>query len=83
MELKKEMAAIHMMIVELNLYLNTHPYDKDALMVRNAYVKQYRDLKDQYDQCYGMTNSDYDQSSYPWQWIEEPWPWECEANFRV
>lgn len=83
MELLKEITAIHMMIVELNLYLNTHPYDKEALTARNAYVKKYLELKEQYNQCFGMTNADADQSAYPWQWIDEPWPWECEANFKL
>lgn len=83
LDLKREIAAVHMMITELNLYLNTHPYDKDALTLRNAYVKQYGELTEQYNECFGMLNADRDQSAYPWQWIDEPWPWECEANFKL
>jgi spore coat protein JB len=82
LELKKQLAAIHMMIEDLNLYLNTHPYDQEALEARNVYVKSYHELHEQYNQCYGMLKQD-DISSYPWQWIDEPWPWECEANFKL
>lgn len=82
-EALKEITALHMMIVELNLYLNTHPYDEEALTARNAYIKKYVEMKDQYNRCFGMLNNEADESSYPWKWIEEPWPWECEANFII
>lgn len=83
MELKREITAVNMMIEDLNLYLNTHPYDKEALAKRNAYVKQFKELREQYNECFGMLNSSNEISSCPWQWIDEPWPWEYEANFKL
>lgn len=82
MELRKQLSAIHIMVEDLGLYLNTHPYDQEALEARNVYAKSYRDLQEEYNQCFGMYTQD-DISSCPWQWIEEPWPWECEANFKL
>lgn len=83
MELKRNIAAVHMMLEDLQLYLNTHPADENALAQRNAYVKQLKSLKDDYNRYFGMINQDDSLSVYPWQWIEEPWPWECDANYNL
>jgi spore coat protein JB len=83
MELKKQIAAVHMMLEDLQLYLNTHPSDRNALAKRNGYAKQLRMLKDEYDKCFDMISQDDSLSKYPWEWIEEPWPWEYEANYKL
>lgn len=82
MKLKKEISAVHVMLVELRLYLNTHPSDQEALAKYNTFVKQLKHLVDEYNQNYGMISA-HSMSAYPWQWINEPWPWEYEANFRL
>lgn len=83
MELKKELSAVHMMLIELQLYLDTHPYDQEAVAKRNMYMKQYLMLKDEYDKYYGMFNADNSYSGDPWEWMNMPWPWEYEANFYI
>lgn len=82
MDLKKELSMVHMMLEELQLYLNTHPSDRNALSKRNAFAKQLKILKDEYNK-YDMINQDDSLSQYPWQWIDEPWPWEYDANFKL
>lgn len=83
MELKRNIAAAHMMLEDLQLYLNTHPTDQVALVQRNAYVNQLKIFKEDYNRYFGMINQDDSLSQYPWQWIDEPWPWECEANYNL
>ncbi|HBV67769.1 MAG TPA: spore coat protein CotJB [Clostridiales bacterium] len=83
MELRKEISAVHMMLEDLQLYLNTHPSDREAIAKRNAFVRQMRMLKDEYNKNYGMISQDDSLSPYPWQWIDEPWPWEPDANFKL
>ncbi len=83
MNLKREIAGTHMMLEELQLYLNTHPNDRNALAKRNAFVKQMKILNDEYNKNFGMITQDASLSTYPWQWIDGPWPWEYEANFEI
>lgn len=82
-DLKREIAELHFMLEDLQLYLNTHPNDNNALAMRNNYVRRYKMVKEEYDGCIGMLNQDDSLSRYPWNWIEEPWPWEYEANFKL
>ncbi len=66
--------------LELGLYLDTHPHDKDALakfeMFRaklKAYIKQYEDE-------FGPLTLSGDFGNDGFDWIKNPWPWEKEAN---
>ncbi|NLM36047.1 MAG: spore coat protein CotJB [Clostridiales bacterium] len=79
LELLEQIMAIDFMVVDLNLYLNTHPMDKDALAKYNSFAMQSKMLRESYERLYGPI-SQGSTSSYPWQWIKEPWPWEYEAN---
>lgn len=69
--------AYEFALVEVGLFLDTHPHDQTAL----AYFKQYRDLKHQavsaYTKMYGPITSDHpDNDLSSWKWIDNPWPWE-------
>jgi len=46
-----------------------------ALMEYNSFVQQLSVLKRQYQDRYGPLTWQ-EPSAYPWQWINEPWPWE-------
>ncbi len=62
---------------EANLYLDTHPFDTEAL----AYFQKYRELRveavKEYAKYYAPLCIDYAVSDKtPWSWVNEPWPWE-------
>ncbi len=40
-------------IIELGLYLDTHPYDKKAIYLHREYCKNSKELKDKYQRIYG------------------------------
>ena len=81
MELLKQISAAKFMMEDLGLFLNTHPTDKETIVEYNYYVKEWRALKETYEMNFSMLSDD-SLSSYPWQWINEPWPWENDANFK-
>lgn len=62
---------------ELNLYLDTHPSDSNAVRLYNEYNRQEKMLNDEYERKYGPIDlSDTEGLSMtPWAWIKEPWPW--------
>jgi spore coat protein JB len=61
---------------DCRLFLDTHPYDKEAL----EYYETYRELRqqavDEYVECYGPLSWYDKEPSDVWTWIDEPWPWE-------
>lgn len=77
-KLLKEISMVDFAIVDLNLYLDTHPDDVDAV----AYIKQYITilcrLKQEYASLYGPLTI-YDANSNEnsdWKWARMPLPWE-------
>lgn len=77
LELLKEIMAIDFSLLELNLYLDTHPMDQRALWLNNEYVGKHKMLKEKYDKDYGPINH-RSASECPYEWIEDPWPWEID-----
>ena len=61
-------------IIELGLYLDTHPDDKKAICLHKEYCRELKDLKDKYQRIYGPLSIYYPCNK--WRWLEEPWPWE-------
>ena len=60
---------------ELRLYLNTHPYDENALQF-------YRQLCQQNPQSYACAFVPCAENG--WKWIDDPWPWEqCACERRA
>ncbi|HHT51244.1 MAG TPA: spore coat protein CotJB [Eubacteriaceae bacterium] len=73
----EEIQAVGFVLIELNLYLDTHPNDERALREFNTYSQQLKRLRTQYEAQYGpLLNSGLSPSQFPWKWINEPWPWD-------
>lgn len=64
--------------LELNLYLDTHPCDKNALNDFNCAVEILKKYKQAYEQEFGPLVN-FGMGGYAletWQWADSPWPWE-------
>lgn len=73
----EKLMALQFALVELNLFLDTHPNDEQALKDYNKLAEQFEIAKKNYTEKYGpLVNFGYGKSKHPWQWINEPWPWE-------
>ena len=60
---------------EVNLYLDTHPYDRDMIdLFKELSLDSNKAIKE-YENKYGPLFVD-SSDSYPWAWNESPWPWE-------
>ncbi|MCQ1528198.1 spore coat protein CotJB [Lutispora saccharofermentans] len=77
LELLKEIMALEFSMIDLNLYLDTHPRDEKPLMIFAQYSCRLKDLKEKYENEYGPLTPDRAANS-EWKWIEEPWPWQID-----
>ena len=73
-EMLERIKCLNFAIIELGLYLDTHPDDEKALCLHRKYCKEYRELTDNYQKVYGPLTIQFPCNK--WRWLEEPWPWE-------
>ena len=59
---------------DVRLYLDTHPQDASALQMYRQFCSQ---MDTQNYACAFVPCS-----SSHWAWVEDPWPWEYDANGR-
>lgn len=81
-ELLKIISVLDFYALDLQLYLNTHPTDRDAIQKYNNVVKRAKELREEYERTYGMLTPQ-NISDSPWRWIENPWPWQYKFNFDL
>lgn len=62
---------------DLNLYLDTHPNDRNMIQRYNEYRQEKEKVLKEYESKYGplLVTSDATMT-YPWAWNQLPWPWE-------
>ncbi len=65
-------------LVELNLYLDTHPNDKKALSKFNEVNSKSTQAKKTYVEKYGPITFNDVNSTEHFSWVDNPWPWEGE-----
>ena len=73
-DMLERIKCLNFAIIELGLYLDTHPDDEKALCLHRKYCKEYRELTDKYQKVYGPLTIQFPCNK--WRWLEEPWPWE-------
>ncbi|MGU3472262.1 spore coat protein CotJB [Paenibacillus sp. D51F] len=73
----RELQTLDFALVELNLYLNTHPGDMQAIQQFNQLAQKRQACAQQFEMQFGpLVNFGNSYSRYPWQWSETPWPWQ-------
>ncbi len=76
---KRRISAYDFAILEVELYLDTHPRDERALQLREVYRDKRRELVEQYEKQFGryiVTCDDVCDEASSWVWVHDPWPWE-------
>ena len=78
--LMKKIATYDFAIVELNLYLDTHPNDIEAHKKLEEYEKKSNELRENFESEYGPIIF-RDTPDNRMKWIKNPWPWDlCEED---
>lgn len=65
-------------VIDTQLFLDTHPCDKDALRFFEKYQEMRNRALKEYARYYGPLTIDTAEMSAAerWNWINEPWPWQ-------
>lgn len=73
--LMRQLNAVRFSMLELHLYLDSHPGDCSAASQLEEYRKAEASLVEQYETAYGPLN-ETQQTASRWAWIADPWPWD-------
>lgn len=76
-ELLTYVDALTFAMIDLNLYLDIYPNDREALELFNQYRMQADEYTKKYESKYGpleLTSNSL--NTFPWAWDNAPWPWE-------
>ena len=76
LRLLEEIKQYDFTVIELALYLDTHPNDTKALRIYASVSEKLEELKEKYEHNYGPLTINGVNSSDRWTWIDGPWPWE-------
>lgn len=71
MELKKLRRCVCFAMVELRLYIDTHPCDERAMAMLHEYKQQLEEIDEQLAHC-----STPAMNAECCPWVTQPWPWE-------
>ena len=67
-------------VYEAALYLDGHPDSKDALEYWQKEAQTAKELRREYEKCFGPLTLYSGQNNERWAYVQSPWPWEREAN---
>ncbi|WP_078546017.1 spore coat protein CotJB [Litchfieldia alkalitelluris] len=75
--LLEELQAVDFVLVELTLYLDTHPEDYDAIKQFNDMALLRKKIAKQFEaNFHPLLQYGHSYSSYQWNWDDSPWPWQ-------
>ncbi|MBQ2968191.1 MAG: spore coat protein CotJB [Clostridia bacterium] len=74
-EMMEQIMALQFTLIDLGQYLDTHPFDSNAISYYNDYKEEWQKLWKEYEEKYEpLTAGSNNPTS--WAWLDNPWPWE-------
>jgi spore coat protein JB len=81
--LLRQLTVLDFAAVDLQLYLDTHPDDEEALAQYNEAVMQADALRAEYEDNYGPMFNFRSLGGKSYTWLDDPWPWQRAFNFSL
>ncbi len=80
--LRRTIMAYDFAIYEMVLFLDTHPLDRMALEKLRQYKRKRAAAIEKYESRFGPyeVTANSVNNEKRWSWVDNPWPWENEAN---
>lgn len=71
-----DIGIVDFVLVDLMLYLDTHPSDLNAMEYFNHYARMKLQMEREFSREYYPLRKDLAESSREWRWDNAPLPWE-------
>lgn len=71
----EELQALQFVLLELGLYLDTHPGDMEAFEVFRKCAAMEQEARARYEATYGPIFKRSVANSETYNWLDDPWPW--------
>lgn len=78
-ESMKKLQAVSFALDDLRLFLDTHPFEKEALANFENYKKERKQALEEYEKNFGPVLAYCVKEENQWSWVNTPWPWEGEV----
>lgn len=75
-QLYRDIGIVDFVLVDLVQYLDTHPFDREAIEYFNHYVKIKNQLMKEFSMKYYPLTKELAESNKEWRWGMAPLPWE-------
>ena len=75
-QMLNDIGMVDFTLVELTLYLDTHPFDMNAMEYFNHYARIKCQMEKEFSQNFFPLRKDLAESDKEWRWGMAPLPWE-------
>ena len=79
MRMLNDISIVDFVLVDLSLYLDTHPFDQEAMEYFNHYVRIKNKMSRDFSMRFFPLTKDLAESNKEWRWGAAPLPWEGEC----
>jgi len=76
MQMLEWVQVLCFVVVDMQLYLDTHPCDEEALAYYREAVANYKQAKMQFEENFGPLTATASLDCDRWSWADMPLPWE-------
>ncbi|WP_124727987.1 spore coat protein CotJB [Staphylospora marina] len=77
LKILQRLQEVDFALVELTLYLDTHPHDQEAFDLYKRYAKKSHKIREIYESRYGpLLQYGLGRQGSRYRWHKGPWPWE-------
>ena len=73
-----QLQEIKFAMIDLGLYLDMYPNDKNMLNIFNKHQMKEKELCNMFERKYGPLTFDSEVQTNNWLWDKGPWPWEVQ-----
>lgn len=78
-DLMRMISECEFSMLDLSLYLNTHPDCEKTLELYHHHRRKYEAMSEEYRNKFGPLTNQQVISDKRWTWTNAPWPWEKEG----